>query len=572
MRAFRPFVTLAALLLSGVNIAAGAEVLVPGDPPLTRSRLDGMVQSLEWSLGLALRPSQREECSQLLLARWKAAGPDVRQALVHRAEQWEELAGSKSRRDQAHAQARADTLTELRKQDDPASRMLLRAHEAAQQVLVPGNPKGGPRNDRRLEPLTQGMVDAYAVLAESVLDFSLTEQQGREYQKLLIAEWQKAQNDYWGSPWQARVIKDLAWWSDVRCRGGAERGPALASYRTAWLPELRRSSSASGNAASASDRQLLSFYQAAFEPGGSRNSILVAGKPPLTQVFLEWRALFAEWIIELPLSRPEWEKYRELLVEDWKQWPQVKKEEMLRGKESWGDLFDYCVPYERGQNIKDIEGWWLYFPTFTPYYRNSYRLTLQRRVLEAWAKDEAGASERFLVGLHQAAYRPGGERNPVLVDGNSPLTQAIVNRYADHLEILLDTSVVGGFTTPQRQALKDLVIKDWKKMDLAARKEFLDSLGEWDRRMEMKLARERFDLQSSQKARLLAQLRSTGDQERSQWLLQVRKDAEEVYQTKLRAIKDHHELVMTIIRNMAPSGRWEYNPSSGRYDRWVPNR
>jgi hypothetical protein len=32
----------------------------------------------------------------------------------------------------------------------------------------------------------------------------------------------------------------------------------------------------------------------------------------------------------------------------------------------------------------------------------------------------------------------------------------------------------------------------------------------------------------------------------------------------------HHEVMMTIIRNIGPSGRYEYNGATGRYDRWVP--
>jgi len=33
----------------------------------------------------------------------------------------------------------------------------------------------------------------------------------------------------------------------------------------------------------------------------------------------------------------------------------------------------------------------------------------------------------------------------------------------------------------------------------------------------------------------------------------------------------HHELMMQIIANIKPSGRYEYNPATGRYDRYVPN-
>jgi hypothetical protein len=33
----------------------------------------------------------------------------------------------------------------------------------------------------------------------------------------------------------------------------------------------------------------------------------------------------------------------------------------------------------------------------------------------------------------------------------------------------------------------------------------------------------------------------------------------------------HHETMMQIIRNIGPSGRYEYNPATGRYDRYVPH-
>ena len=35
---------------------------------------------------------------------------------------------------------------------------------------------------------------------------------------------------------------------------------------------------------------------------------------------------------------------------------------------------------------------------------------------------------------------------------------------------------------------------------------------------------------------------------------------------------EHHELMKEIIRNIAPSGHYEFNPATGRYDRYVPNR
>jgi hypothetical protein len=34
----------------------------------------------------------------------------------------------------------------------------------------------------------------------------------------------------------------------------------------------------------------------------------------------------------------------------------------------------------------------------------------------------------------------------------------------------------------------------------------------------------------------------------------------------------HHALMMEIMRNVGRSGRYEYNPATGRYDRYVPYR
>jgi hypothetical protein len=39
-----------------------------------------------------------------------------------------------------------------------------------------------------------------------------------------------------------------------------------------------------------------------------------------------------------------------------------------------------------------------------------------------------------------------------------------------------------------------------------------------------------------------------------------------------RIQSQHHELMKEIIRNIGPSGRYEYNPATGRYDRYVPIR
>jgi hypothetical protein len=57
--------------------------------------------------------------------------------------------------------------------------------------------------------------------------------------------------------------------------------------------------------------------------------------------------------------------------------------------------------------------------------------------------------------------------------------------------------------------------------------------------------------------------------------IQVLKLRQDQHDQLMRMLSDasarHHETMMTIIRNIGLSGRYEYNPASGRYDRYVPN-
>ena len=54
-------------------------------------------------------------------------------------------------------------------------------------------------------------------------------------------------------------------------------------------------------------------------------------------------------------------------------------------------------------------------------------------------------------------------------------------------------------------------------------------------------------------------------------LMQQWKDAR---QLQIRALSNlqasHHETMRLIIANIRPSGRYVYNPATGRYDRYVP--
>jgi hypothetical protein len=56
-------------------------------------------------------------------------------------------------------------------------------------------------------------------------------------------------------------------------------------------------------------------------------------------------------------------------------------------------------------------------------------------------------------------------------------------------------------------------------------------------------------------------------------ILRLRKANSQVTIREINRLQaQHHELMMEIIRSIAPSGRYEYNPATDRYDRYVPYR
>ena len=147
----------------------------------------------------------------------------------------------------------------------------------------------------------------------------------------------------------------------------------------------------------------------------------------------------------------------------------------------------------------------------------------------------------------------------VLVPGEPPLTQDMVDDYAKLAEYRFGPALdrVGG-----RDRLAQLVVNDWKNGDRARQKAILADL-KWWREEFPRLGREDRERLAARQAAQAADAIQT-------FQLQQWNDAR---QQQVRALSNlqarHHELMMQIIANMRPSGRYVYNPASGRYDRWV---
>jgi hypothetical protein len=168
----------------------------------------------------------------------------------------------------------------------------------------------------------------------------------------------------------------------------------------------------------------------------------------------------------------------------------------------------------------------------------------------------------------------------ILVPGDPPLTQGMVNDYCRYVAWRWPTALdtLGG---PRR--LEQLIVNDWKNEDRTRQKVVLAELKWWreDFPRLSRTDRERPDARNQTPGPFVEHLRQAPgadarlrarDQEAIHLAqLQQWNDAR---QLQIRALSNlqasHHETMMLIIDNIRPSGRYEYNPATGRYDRYVP--
>ena len=377
-------------------------------------------------------------------------------------------------------------------------------------VLIDGKP-----------PLTQGMMDRQARVVESVLDLPLTEQQRSRWQQLWIEAFKKKDADH-----QARCLAGLQetrkWWEDASELSGGERGLTLAQAGTSFLKTIHDSTDPD-------DQMLAELYDAAHKPGGDRNAILVDSDPPLTQERLDhWRLLWAEYLLDIPLTAQQRQDFQPLFVAAWKKGnPKAEAEKLNK---TWDNLmrFNRCQSH------------WLRAAT-RPGWVEGLRNDKNPDDLERW-----------LLAAYELAHKPGGERNPILVDGDPPLTHDDLQQYGEQVEGALDLSVLNGLAPDQRQHLQDLVVGDWKGMDKAAREAFLREV--W---------------KAPDKASILAQVKKAapGD-ERGLFLLKLFNQEQEAYNLLLHAEMARHDTEMRAIKAMG-AGRLELNPDTGQLE-WKP--
>jgi hypothetical protein len=184
---------------------------------------------------------------------------------------------------------------------------------------------------------------------------------------------------------------------------------------------------------------------------------LVAGDPPLTQPTIDQEIFATEWLMDTPLTEEQRQEFQRLLIARWKKMEKTKKESWVKNAAATADLLREVSPYQR-------------------HFLRAARLQI---ILARMDKADADAASRWLVALYRENSTPGSKRNPILVEGNPPLTQEQADRYGDYVEIMLDLSVSGGLTDQQRRVLQNYLIKDWEKMDATTKEGILADLKRW---------------------------------------------------------------------------------------------
>jgi hypothetical protein len=165
------------------------------------------------------------------------------------------------------------------------------------------------------------------------------------------------------------------------------------------------------------------------------------------------------------------------------------------------------------------------------------------------------------------------EEKRLVVPGQPPLTQDLVEEYAKFLEWRLGPAVAraGG-----ADRLQQIIVNDWKNGDEKRRQAFLATVKWWreDFPKLSKAERDRLTANNRMATHDLERLRQSAISQAIHTLMsQQAFDARQLQILALSNIQAAgHETNMRIIDNIRPSGRYEYNPATGSYDRYVPYR
>ena len=404
---------------------------------------------------------------------------------------------------------------------------------AQDRLLVPGNP-----------PLTEATVAVAAQFYEWALDVRLSEAQYPEFERLLVDRWRQPG----GGAARAEILNARERWGEIVGMRVNARGEMQPRVQDSILARLRVS--ARGDDAA---RWLLARYAEAHQ-------VLAPGNPPLTRVLADRMADYWEWVLDVRLGDRDRRELQQFQIAQWAQ-------RDAAWKRNW---------------IAVIPAWWTTMANLGPVERTLLRVQARTNVLAEIRGDPAEPFNRWRFARYQEAHGPGAETNPILVSGAVPLTQDMVTQYCEFVEWRWRLQLTG-LGAQQRQQLQQLVVADWKKGDETARQAFLADLRWW---LDVfpglsEAERQNVIYKNANMGAYLERLHRSPNVDARSWYvalealtletLRWRAAMQNMYIQTWRSMIESNRATMTqIARNLAPSGRYEYDARTGAYDRYVP--
>jgi hypothetical protein len=258
---------LAALVLGAAPSRCRAQVLVPGDPPLTQEVVDLYQQMWQWYTAITLTPEQRRQHQQHFAAFWKKRDKFSNQQSLtgYRTmeKEWRALF-KMNEPEQAgkRVEMREKWMAALGKSTQEVDRFLVAIYDDAYKPGGPNNPvvADGP------PPLTRGHLDTHTEFAEYLLGIRLDADGRRTFHKLVADDYKT-----WDAAARGAFLDRVAQWKGMKSGRYEYRAKILPGY-------LDRQGDV--DKTSTSERWLLEEYRTVYKPKADERPVALMGNQP----------------------------------------------------------------------------------------------------------------------------------------------------------------------------------------------------------------------------------------------------------------------------------------------------
>jgi len=258
------------------------------------------------------------------------------------------------------------------------------------------------------------------------------------------------------------------------------------------------------------------------------NGLLAQSAPDQQTVAKAIREL--EWFLDARLTWAQREQYQKCLNRDWTHMDRATRQKYLAKLDA--DLKALTT-------LTRQEDRWIHVRILPQFLQQVHQAT--------------GIDSQWAVAIYEAAHKAGGANNPVLVPGEPALTREMADAYCDYLDWVMDLSVIGGLNAQQRQTYQQYLVNDWKKMDRAAKEQFVAFLKRFEdlHQLGKTQVEEAF---SAEHPRFMAQLKAAGNDEGARFLQSVYEQEQLVFAMKSGMQRSAYAANIAIIGNVRPSG------------------